>query len=607
MRTESANEQGVGGDRLRQNRIFGLLRVLCLIFAAYVIGQNAVDLSTRMHLLPGSGTLGAAVDSTGRFDEGFVLVEKVKPDTPMARAGVVAGDRVRYDRTYDYRRALNVGEREGFTVRHAGRLSHHVAIVQPRSAGQTDWGSLFYAFTANALASLFGAFIFWRSRNTTTLLLGLALVCYGGTNIMPPATMSAPDVFLLFLVPNFTAYAMIPGLFFAFALGFYRDHVGPLRWPHRLAIWLFLAAEVVVMALTFYCYMAVRSLPVFGDGQTVQLAVVILGLGLSLIYLAVGWRKSAAVIQQRYALMFVAVGLICLAQVYDSLFSFDAQFKSQVLIFVNALLAGVAAPALLTYAILKQKVFDLGFAVNRTLVYGLVSAILLAAFGVVEWAVDHFIPIAGREKNVVVDALIAVCIYLTFHRVRDFVEHGVERVFFHRWQQAEAAYRRFVREAAFVTDSSALIRVVVGATSDYVEGAETAVYLAGATSFARIAGAIDGLDKRLDPNVPGLLSARSDLKAAQAQGGLLAGCLVVPMVTRNTVTGVIILGPKPSGLNYRPDEIELIAWGTRQVGLDLYALRVETLEKERGELQTANAVLERLLKPETASPSRSPA
>ncbi|HWE46424.1 MAG TPA: hypothetical protein VG407_10395 [Caulobacteraceae bacterium] len=602
MKTESAHHHAGGGPH--SHRLFGLLRALCLIFATYVVGQNIVDLSTRVHLLPGPGTLGAVVDSTGRFDDGFVFVKGVKPNTPMAQDGVVGGDQVRYDRTYDYRRAMNVGEHEGFTVRHAGRLTHHEAVVQPRSKSEVDWASLFYAFTANAIASLFGAFILWRGRNTTALFLGLALTCYGSTNIMPPATLSWPGTFLYFLVPNFIAYSVIPVLFLGFALGFYRDHVGPLKPAHRIGFWLYATVELPVLALACYCFMVVRTLPVFGAGQVFQLAAFIVGLALSLAYLVVGWRRSSASVQQRYALMLVAIGLIGLAQVYDSLYSFISEFKFPILVTANALLAGVVAPALLTYAILKRRVFDLGFAVNRTLVYGAVSAILLAAFGAVEWAVDHFIPIAGREKNVVVDALIAVCIYLTFHRLRDVVEHAVERVFFHRWQQADAAFRRFVKEAAYFTDSSALIRGLVQALAHYAEGAEVAVYLAGASEFARLAGDVEGVGKRLDPNIPGLLTVRSDLKAVEAHEGALANCLIAPMVTRNTVTGFVVLGPKPSGLNYRPDEVDLIGWGTRQVGLDLYALRVETLEKERGDLQTVNAQLERLL---TNVSPRSPA
>jgi hypothetical protein len=71
------------------------------------------------------------------------------------------------------------------------------------------------------------------------------------------------------------------------------------------------------------------------------------------------------------------------------------------------------------------------------------------------------------------------------------------------------------------------------------------------------------------------------------------------MLNRNEVIGVAVLGAKPSGRGWRPDEIELIDWATRQVGLDLHALTVEQLENERSELRvelrSANAQLDRLL------------
>ena len=68
----------------------------------------------------------------------------------------------------------------------------------------------------------------------------------------------------------------------------------------------------------------------------------------------------------------------------------------------------------------------------------------------------------------------------------------------------------------------------------------------------------------------------------------LAAALVVPMLHRNEVVGIVLLGRKPSGLNYRPDEIELIGWATRQVGLDLHALKVEQLETAAAALREEN-------------------
>jgi hypothetical protein len=306
-----------------------------------------------------------------------------------------------------------------------------------------------------------------------------------------------------------------------------------------------------------------------------------------------GWRRSDRSARSRYALLLVAFAVTLAAQLLTLL---PTALK---LPFINPasvtgeVLNGLVAPALFAYAILRHRVFDLGFALNRTLVYGLVSAILLAAFGLIEWAVDHLVPIAGREKNAIVDAAIAVGVFLTFHRVRDGVERVVERLFFRSWQRAEANLRRFVREAAFVTRAPALAQAFARALGDYAEGAEAAVYLAKGDGYARTEGKVSGVAQRLDANLPALVSLRANPKPVELPDTELGAALIAPMINRNEVIGVVLLGPKPCGLDYRPDEIELIGWAALQVGLDLYALRVEQLEKD---LQAANAQIDGMLR-----------
>jgi hypothetical protein len=242
-------------------------------------------------------------------------------------------------------------------------------------------------------------------------------------------------------------------------------------------------------------------------------------------------------------------------------------------------LAGTLLGAVVfAYAVMRHRVVDLGFALNRTLVYGVVSVILLAAFGLIEWAVEHFLPIRGREENALVDAGIAVGVFLTFHRVRNFVEHVIERLFFRRWQMAEADLRRFVREAAFVTRAPALEESFAEALRSYGEGAAAAVYMRDAGGYARTAGEATGVPVKLDPDLPVLVSLRADPKPIEVHEGALNGRLIAPMVNRNEVLGLVVLGHKPSGPAWRPDEVELIGWATRQVGLDLHALKVERLE-----------------------------
>jgi hypothetical protein len=71
--------------------------------------------------------------------------------------------------------------------------------------------------------------------------------------------------------------------------------------------------------------------------------------------------------------------------------------------------------------------------------------------------------------------------------------------------------------------------------------------------------------------------------------------MVAPMVHRNEVIGLTVLGAKPGGLLFRPDEVELVGWATSQVGLDLHSLKVEQLESSEADLLKTVTVLERAL------------
>ncbi|MEI9904065.1 MAG: hypothetical protein WDN06_08810 [Asticcacaulis sp.] len=99
---------------------------------------------------------------------------------------------------------------------------------------------------------------------------------------------------------------------------------------------------------------------------------------------------------------------------------------------------------------------NIGFAINRALVYGVVSVLLLV-FGLIEWAVERFLPMREHvEANILLNAGVALGIFLIFHRVRDFVETFVEKLLFSSWHHNEAHLRDFVRQASFIGKSAVL-------------------------------------------------------------------------------------------------------------------------------------------------------
>ena len=60
----------------------------------------------------------------------------------------------------------------------------------------------------------------------------------------------------------------------------------------------------------------------------------------------------------------------------------------------------------------------------------------------------------------------------------------------------------------------------------------------------------------------------------------LNAVLVLPMILRTEVRGLILVDAKPSGEDYRPDELEALAAAAQRIGMDLHALDIDRLEAE---------------------------
>ncbi|MGZ3304802.1 MAG: hypothetical protein ACXU8U_02985, partial [Asticcacaulis sp.] len=93
-----------------------------------------------------------------------------------------------------------------------------------------------------------------------------------------------------------------------------------------------------------------------------------------------------------------------------------------------------------------------------------------------------------------------------------------------------------------------------------------------------------GLASHLDADDPFMVTLRADRAATAPDAGGIA--LALPMIHRTEVVGVVLMGRKPSGFAYRPDEKEVLAWAAHQVGLDLHALEVERLQHANRALET---------------------
>jgi hypothetical protein len=134
-----------------------------------------------------------------------------------------------------------------------------------------------------------------------------------------------------------------------------------------------------------------------------------------------------------------------------------ASVKIQVLWYWVWLIGALAVYSGLSYAVLRYRVFNFGFAINRAVIYSVTSILLLVSFGIIEWLSEHVLHFESREKNMLLDGGIALAVFLGFHRVRQVVERFIERALFYPWHHNEQALRQFVRRAAHIISPETLL------------------------------------------------------------------------------------------------------------------------------------------------------
>lgn len=571
------------------------LRIVALTLAMYATLQNMETVAHVAGILPAAGGIGLDATEEEPAFSGLRRVTSVDPKTSAALAGIVPGDLVRTDPPWLPIGYTLAGQRFPVTVVHDGQPRRAVLVAQ--SHDTPDLNQLRYAI-ALSISAVFGLLIVLRGgRRADALLLGIALLAFGRPYLAPQPYESVGSLFLLSYGIDVLLNAAVFQLFFAFALAFDRRMRGEtVPWGPRV-LWLTNIAAAILWSLVWLTQ--TWQLPGYSTLFWIAFQSMIVPVMLALAVLWIGrWRAELAQ-RRRYTLMLAACVPLFASQIISNQL-YDGSgfaFTSNPLQIFSDILSGILTPALLTYAILRERVIDLGFAINRTLVFSIVSAILLSAFGIAEWAVEHVLKIEGREVNAIIDASIALSLFLGFHRVQHSVRHLVERLFFHQWQAAERALRTFVRRASFVTRADRLAADFAAAASAFAGGAAASMYLRGANGhLTRSAGNLEDAPESLDPDLAPVLAARAELQPVELDGRALPAALLVPMAIRHELGGILLLGPKPNGEPYRPDQIELLGWAAGQIGLDLNALEVERLEalaeSQRGQIAALHTMLE---------------
>jgi len=544
------------------------------------------------------------------------------------RAGLKPGDVLEFDpsRKDDWVLASYRDMPEGFTgtlpVRRADGTRAVVTLAPKRVAylpTLNDRLALLARLAGLTAVALVGVLLVWARPGLMTWSLLLAFVATAPAKVWS-------EYFLAFrgTQPDLSVLAVaVPGLLYLnvlavpFAFSFPRDTM--TRWP----LWARAIFPALLVALNALACPALNIQPFAQDvfppqswtnwalGSVLTYSVAFLGLA------ATYWRSGG---NERARLKIVLLGTACwLAAILFPVMLFIVPYNLSNPLTGSGLTAahwflgvaiGLILPLTMAYAILRERVVDVQFAISRTLVYGVASTIVLVFLAVLHWLLGRMIEHSGFAFGV--EGLAAVGLGLVLHRASHGINTTVDRVLFRKHHAAEERLRQVTAALPFAsTEQSIAQATVIEPTRNLELGSAALFYREAAEGPLKRVLAV-GWDEShaatLDAEsllVRYLQAEHAALRLDDEQQWLPAGMpegsahpvLAIPIVTQHVLTAVVLYGAHVNSTLPDPDEVVLLealakaaAVSHQQVRIAMLTREKEAAEREAELLARENAV-----------------
>jgi hypothetical protein len=239
----------------------------------------------------------------------------------------------------------------------------------------------------------------------------------------------------------------------------------------------------------------------------------------------------------------------------------------------------------LIYAIVFERLFDIGFVVNRAVVYAVTSAIVLLAFVAIEWIVAHEAEALGHFESSALQLGLAVAVALSLRPIHHRVDEFVDGVIFEARHRAANALRRFAEDCGEFQEADALLRTTLATLKMYGRVSECAIFLTDEPGnlYAECADGISTAKLSVDdPTVVRLRTSRAPFDRI-SYGHLTIADIVFPMMRRRSLIGAIFCTLPNRSEPYSPEEREALAEVAREVGASLVALEAAAAQRLAGE------------------------
>lgn len=476
--------------------------------------------SLRPHYWSQVGTTGL----NGSIEHGKLRVSSVDALAPSSVSSIQVGDLVSWEAplmgfapaALNFSRAIDKTLPVNLLVERRNAPARRISTNALAPISEAQFVDYAFQIGGDLVFALVGArMIFRRSGDKSVCALGIAMICWS-SNV--PNVSASPLFDALFVINQFTAR-----MWYEVLLVYWAIHLVPTsRWGLSRAlvrIWPVWAVLSVAVALGLNF---VRYFPGVAELQLLQNTV-----------------------DGNHYLMY-AFTIAALAEgVVSARGETRTRIKWGLLIFGGSFLLfpipdyalQMILPLGLLYATLRHRLLDFGFAVNRGLVFGVVSSALLLCFFGLEKLSEHFIHLQSHSQNAMLDGAIAVSVFLIFHKLRHRVEHAIENLFFSSWHKKETALRLCVAKSVHITQVGPLLAGFVSEVDQFCDQAGCAIYRSGDASVVHLAqGSIAGAPVQVDADDPLVVAMRFERRPVRSEE--IAGAAPGSVVFRRMYRGV---------------------------------------------------------------------
>ena len=218
-------------------------------------------------------------------------------------------------------------------------------------------------------------------------------------------------------------------------------------------------------------------------------------------------------------------------------------------------------PLTLSIAILRYRLWDIDFVINRTLVYGVLTAVVIGIYVVIVGVLGILF---RSSSNPVLSLLATGIVAISFQPLRERLQRGINRLMFGDRDNPYAVLGHLSRRLEAVVTQQAVLPTIVETVAEALKLPYVAIALKQGEQFSLVAEYVRRAASTRRPDVDSV---------------------ILPLVFQTETVGQLILTPRAPGEPFSQIDQQLLETIARQTGIVAYNIRLtQDLQRSRERL-----------------------